>query len=162
MLVPILYLKLCKAPHKSTEYEEITKPPIAYDDEPSRKMEHIGEVMKNKFEINPLIKTILILFAAGLFIMIPAVSSASTLYTNENIHYVYHEAPATFDFLENGEVVGATVSGIPFRQRNIANMYGIDLQRFEIGLAYWYVSDRGVIWAENDLVALSIYISRIA
>jgi len=62
---------------------------------------------------------------------------------------------------DNGTVVGATVSGIPFRQRNIANEYGIRLQRFEIGLAYWYISDRGIIWAESDLAALSIYLSRV-
>ena len=67
-----------------------------------------------------------------------------------------------FSFDEYGQAVGATVSGIPFRQHNVANGYDIRLQRFEIGLAYWYVSDRGIIWAQSDLEALSIYLSRIA
>jgi hypothetical protein len=80
-------------------------------------------------------------------------------YTNTNINTTYHEAPSVFAFDALGEAVGTTISGIPFRQRNVANGYAIRLQRFEIGLAYWYVSDRGVIWADSDLEALSIYLS---
>ena len=102
----------------------------------------------------------LFLVIITIYLFAPATTQAF-LYTPENIHTAYQEVPSTFSFNTNGEAVGATISGIPFRQRNITNTLGVRLQRFEIGLAYWYVSDRGVIWANSDLEALSIYISRI-
>ena len=104
-----------------------------------------------------LMRALLLVFS---FSMTP--TAYAFVYTPENIHYAYHEAPSTFEVASDGTAVGATVSGIPFRQRNITNSMGIRLQRFEIGLAYWYVSDRGVIWAQSDLAALSVYLSRSA
>ncbi len=106
-------------------------------------------------------KNLFLTFVIGITFVIPTNANAF-LYTQENIHYAYHEAPKSFSFDENGQAVGETISGIPFRQRNIVNDSNIRLQRFEIGLAYWYVSDKGVIWANSDLEALSIYISRTA
>lgn len=155
LLVPVLYLRFCK-------YDsDAGKASGDLDDDTPSKMEHIKSLLQNKYEISPLIKSILILLVAGLFIIVPSISFAY-VYTDENIHYAYQEAPSTFSFDEYGQAVGATVSGMAFRQYNIANNYDIRLQRFEIGLAHWYVSDRGVIWAENDITALSIYLSRVA
>ncbi|MBP9759787.1 MAG: efflux RND transporter permease subunit [Candidatus Pacebacteria bacterium] len=164
IFIPILYLKWCKKTEYSNNESRLTTPTPDDDDNiineeeevPARSMEHVGDVLKKKYEISSLIKGIALL---AVFSMIPFSALAYT-YDNENIHSAYHEAPAIFSVDENGETLGATVSGIPFRQYGIANDYGIRLQRFEIGLAYWYVSDRGIIWADNDLTALSVYLSR--
>lgn len=96
-------------------------------------------------------------------LLVPTLSPAQAFtYTNQNISTAYHEAPSDFSIGSSGESMGSTVSGIPFRQYNVTNNAHIRLQRFEIGLAYWYVSDQGIIWADSDLMALSIYLSKTA
>ncbi len=159
MLVPILYLKFCKRmmDEDGIDDTEGVEPETAI----GRKMEHIGDVLKDKFSVSPLMRSLLIVVFGALVVLLPALVSAAE-YTQDNILTTYHEAPASFAISEYGEVTGVTVGGTTFLQRNIANNYGIRLQRFEIGSAYWYVSDRGVIWADTDLVALSIYLSRVA
>jgi HAE1 family hydrophobic/amphiphilic exporter-1 len=160
LMVPILYLKLCKKPHKSTASEKIVRPPK--DDElETRSMEHIGDVMKKRFSPHVVKNKIMSILFAVVLLSVPQYSHAF-IYTQENIKTSYHEKPAHFEVTTEGEMMGATVSGIPIRQRNISNDLGIRLQRFEIGLAHWYISDEGIIWAEDDITALSIYLSRIA
>lgn len=159
MLVPILYLKFCKKPHKSVASEKIARPD---DDEmPPSNMQHIGDVMKERFNPKTIGKGVLSLFVVLLFVCVPT-SVSGFVYTQENITTEYHEAPAHFEVTDAGEMVGATVSGMPFRQRNISNELGVRLQRFEIGLAHWYISDKGIIWAKNDITALSVYLSMVA
>lgn len=61
---------------------------------------------------------------------------------------------------ENGEAWGALTSGVTFTQTNVTNELGVRLQRFQAEDAYWYVTDKGVLQAENDLQALSIYLGK--
>lgn len=174
IFLPILYLKFCKAPHETGGTSEGRSDfPDDEDEEANvRPMAHIGAVLKEKYEISSLIKRtapsprkgglgwgLSVLFVSIAFLS--PLTSLAYIYDTTNIHYAYHEAPASFSVDESGDTLGATVSGIPFRQYSIASNYGIRLQRFEIGLAYWYVSDRGVIWAESDLAALSVYLSLV-
>lgn len=160
LLVPALYLKFCKRLPNDDE-------PIEHERHPdlpapvSRSLLADGATHKEdaSYVISPLLKSVaFVLLAAGM-LSVPSSLQAFT-YDNDTIRNTYHEAPASFTVGEDGTVIGATVSGIPFRQYGIANGYGIRLHRFEIGLAHWYVSDRGIIWAEDDLVALSVYLSR--
>lgn len=80
-------------------------------------------------------------------------------YTNENILTSLHEAPLEFAVDEAGDAVGTTTSGRQFRQYAIGTPESIRLQRFQIDDAFWYVSDKGIIWADSDLSALSVYLS---
>ena len=153
IFVPALYLKFCKYTKKSKDSIEDA------DDGESGKMEHITEVLKKKYDMSTLIKSLFV-FLAALTCLLPSLSYGYT-YDNATIHTVYQEAPRQFEVDEHGNTVGTTVSGMSFRQYSIANSYGIRLQRFEIGLAFWYVSDRGIIWADNDITALSVYLSRV-
>lgn len=160
LLVPVLYLKFCKKPNCGVGEESARD--VEFEEGPERAMKHIGEIMKERFAVDSKSVKVAGLLLALLLLIIPLLTNAFT-YTQENILTTYQEAPASFSFNEYGEVSGATVSGIPFHQRNVlVDGYNIHLQRFDIGLAYWYVSDRGIIWADNDLAALSIYLSRIA
>lgn len=153
IFVPALYLKFCKY---TTKKEEVVED--AVDDEPG-KMEHINEVLKKKYDMSEHIKSFLVLtFVVAC--SLPYHTYAFT-YDAENIHNVYHEAPSEFTVDANGDAFGTTVSGMAFRQYSVANEYNIRLQRFAIGTTGWYVSDRGIIWADNDLTALSIYLSRV-
>jgi hypothetical protein len=68
------------------------------------------------------------------------------------------EAPDTFTVDENGEVHGTT-NGITFSQTNVANDF-TRLQRFQIEETFWYMSDKGIIRADSDIQALSIYLSK--
>lgn len=158
MLVPALYLKLCKKPRDvvhggedtGDEESEVTAP----------RMEHVGDVLKERYSVSSLLKRVVPI--GVLVLLVVPMPLAAFTYTNENIHTVYHEAPAYFLRSNTGEVSGATVSGMVFRQYNILPHSGYRLQRFQIGEAFWYVSDRGVIWAASDLEALSIYLSSVA
>ena len=95
-------------------------------------------------------------------IFLPGVVSASVpvLYTNDNFFSSYHDAPASLFQYETGGFYGYTETGKFYEQLPIQNLYDIKLHRFYIDDAYFYVSDRGVIAASDDLVALSIYMSR--
>lgn len=81
--------------------------------------------------------------------------------TNENFT-VSDKCTAPPDYFiveENGEVWGYLTSGVQFTQRNVSNDLGVRLQRFNLEDAKWYISDRGVIYADSDLQALSIYLT---
>lgn len=82
-----------------------------------------------------------------------------TRYTNTNIETSRHEKPATF-YVERDGALGKTESGRRFYQYAVAQPYGVRMHRFEIDDAFWYISDRGIIWADSDIIALSIYLSR--
>lgn len=65
--------------------------------------------------------------------------------------------PISFWFNTEGESFGTLSDGSSFSQVNIANSF-TRLQKF-CWQECWYVSDKGIIEAEYDLQALSIYLS---
>ncbi len=154
MLVPMLYLKFCKDGGATRDAKQGTMP-LPAPTEPKL------IAARKEYEVSGLLKSILVLIL--IFIAsAPHGVAKGYVYTQENIHYAYHEAPSTFSITSDGTMVGATLSGIPFRQYNVTHGYDIRLQRFEIGVAHWYISDQGIIWANSDLEALSIYLSQVA
>lgn len=68
-----------------------------------------------------------------------------------------HNQPAWFEVSADGSAYGKTVAGEVFTQINIPNNLGIRIQKFAIGPAFFYISDKGIIRANNDLSAVSIY-----
>ena len=154
IFVPALYLKFCKYTKKPKDSVEDTE-----DGKPG-KMEHINDVLKKKYDMGSLIKSFFFVVGLTALFSFPSLSLAFT-YDTENIHHAYHEAPSEFTVDRYGNTVGTTVGGNEFRQYAVASTYDVRLQRFEIGLANWYVSDRGIIWADNDITALSVYLSRV-
>lgn len=105
-------------------------------------------------------------FIAGIFCL-PflaaniAVAEIPALYTNKNFWTSEHDQPASFtqDSAENFS--GTTKTGKVFYQNSIENSLSVRLQRFAIDEAFFYISDRGIIIAPNDTVALSIYLTRL-
>jgi len=98
-------------------------------------------------------------FIVSLLAVITLLSGQTTFayYTQDNFWTVKHEPPAWFETDALGGFFGETVDGQRFTQRPIILQSEIRLHRFEIGLAFFYISDRGVIIAGSDLAALSIY-----
>ena len=70
------------------------------------------------------------------------------------------EKPVWFERDDFGGFYGETESGLSFTQRSIVNDYSIKLHKFTISNTFWYVTDKGIIEAGNDLVAISIYLAR--
>jgi len=71
---------------------------------------------------------------------------------------VMSEEPAWFEVDSiNGGFYGYTTVGTYFTQRPVVTDGGVRLHKFTIAHVSFYVSDRGVFYAENDLVALSTY-----
>lgn len=89
----------------------------------------------------------------GVSAAIPAV------YTNDNFFSSEHEVPASFEQDLLGNFYGRTTTGKIFSQVNIENTLGVRLQKFSIDEAYYYITDRGIITAQNDITALSIYLT---
>lgn len=86
--------------------------------------------------------------------------SAAVLCSNANYdHSERCKAPVEAFEVVDGEAYGHLTSGVNFTQTNVSNDLGVRLQRFQMENAFWYVSDKGVIEAESDLQALSIYLS---
>lgn len=89
----------------------------------------------------------------------PLVVSA-TEYTNDNFQTITHEKPATFAQDVLGNFSGTTEGGKVFSQRAVVADIHVRLHRFTIDQAYFYISSFGLIAAESDTVALSIYLAR--
>jgi hypothetical protein len=87
--------------------------------------------------------------------MIPQTLGA--YFTNENFQTERHNPPSWFVANENGGFYGELTDGTTFAQIPVQNSLGIRMQKFEIDSAYFYISDRGVIYADTDIEALSIY-----
>jgi len=98
------------------------------------------------------------LVAANMLVWVP--SSIAFVYTNDNFNYVTHEQPVHFERLADGSFWGYTETGREFRQVPVPNQYDVRIQKFMIDEAFFYVSDKGTIFAETDLQALSMYFSR--
>lgn len=96
----------------------------------------------------------------ALFPTSEAYAAIPAVYTNDNFWTSEHDQPLNFSQDTSGNFFGVTKTGKLFYQININNEFDIRLQKFSIDEAYFYVSDRGIIRAENDLTALSIYLSK--
>lgn len=92
-------------------------------------------------------------------ILTPLTSSASipATYTNNNFWTSEHDTPEQFFRRENGDFYGFTTTGKYFTHTRVVNDRDVRLHRFAIDQAYFYITDRGPISAEDDLMALSIY-----
>ncbi len=99
-------------------------------------------------------------FVANVLLLVllcnPVVVSAFSLGVTNPI---LAEKPVWFAFDEFGGMYGATESGYTFSQIPVLVDASVRLQKFTIGTTSYYISDRGVIDAPSDLMALSIYFS---
>jgi len=101
-------------------------------------------------------------FFVGMLLAIlvsPAAANIPAVYTNDNIWTSTHDTPVTINLDAEGNFYGETETGKVYRQTNIENSLGIRLHKFSIDEAFWYVSDRGIIEAPSNVVALSIYLT---
>lgn len=98
-----------------------------------------------------------VLFSMVILASYPLVVGAS--YDMENFWTSTHDAPAWFEADGIGGFYGETVRGTSFSQHPVFTNTDIRLHKFAIEKAYFYISDRGIIQAEDDLRALSIYLS---
>ena len=104
-----------------------------------------------------LAAAILTMFAVAFNMVHAQTITAQVRYNNDNINGYQ---PPVADFTEvNGEFYGTLTDGTPFSQTNVVNDI-TRLQKFVLQDAYWYISDKGEIWADNDLQALSIYLTK--
>lgn len=103
----------------------------------------------------------LILMTILLFV-VPLSTSAFYLpdsYTNSNFSQSYHDVPESFSRDSSGNFSGVTSAGKVFTQQYVTASISVRLQRFAIDDAYFYVSSKGIINAESDIQALSMYLS---
>jgi hypothetical protein len=91
----------------------------------------------------------------------PVLAAIPERYTNDNFFSSEHDKPVSFTQDAFGNFSGVTATGKFFYQMNITNSLNIRLQRFSVDEAFFYISDRGVIVAPSDAVALSIYLTRV-
>jgi len=85
--------------------------------------------------------------------------SIPSVYTNENYQTSTHEQPVSFLSDGMGGFYGHTISGREFKQTRVINSADITLYKFSIDEAFFYISDKGQIWAGSDLEAISVYIT---
>lgn len=103
-------------------------------------------------------KTILVSFGAGVVQLLLLVSVAQAFtYTNGNLMSTPHEQPVYFTGDQTNGFWGYTESGRTFTQTPIENDLGFRIHKFAIDDAFFYITDRGIINAPNDLTALSMY-----
>jgi len=83
--------------------------------------------------------------------------TAAVLCNNFNLNSYPCSAPP-----ESRARSGLTTAGIPYKQTYIVNDF-THLERMDLQDAHWYISDLpkggGIIWADTDLEALSIYLA---
>jgi hypothetical protein len=92
-------------------------------------------------------------------LVLPVAASIPDVYTNDNIWTSTHDAPVTISLDSDGNFFGTTATGKLFSQVRIENSLNVRLQKFAIDEAFYYISDRGIINAQSDVVALSIYLT---
>ncbi len=82
-------------------------------------------------------------------------------YTNTNFFTSEQDAPVSFVQDSLGNFSGVTQTGKTFHQRAVVSDISVHLHNFSIDQASFYVSSVGLILAENDTTALSIYLARV-
>jgi len=89
--------------------------------------------------------------------------TASLPVASANFDFVTDSHPAPISFIVNtsGEAYGELEGGYSFTQKNIFMENNIKIQKFVTGAHFFYISDKGIIEAENDLRAISIYFSLV-
>ena len=107
-----------------------------------------------------LLSVLIVSFVAGA-VAVPVQAEIPALYTNENFFTSKHDAPVSFVQDALGNFSGVTESGKTFTQRPVVTDIQVRLHRFAIDEAYFYVSSLGIILADNDTTALSIYLARV-
>ena len=106
-------------------------------------------------------KIILMSFGVGVLqlLLLAGVAQAFT-YTNDNLATTPHEKPAYFEGNQTDGFWGYTETGRTFTQTPIENDLGFRMHKFVIDEAFFYITDRGIINAPDDLTALSMYLTR--
>jgi len=117
----------------------------------------------NKIFVN-ILNTIIVVLTTGVILFFSSLSAQAAeipeTYTNDNFWSSAHDQPLSFTQDKAGNFSGVTVTGKIFTQTNITNSANIRLQRFAIDKAFFYISDRGIIIAPNNVKALSVYFNR--
>ena len=91
--------------------------------------------------------------------MIEILVTATILCNNFNLNSYPCNAPiAEFHQVEKG-FEGVLESGITFTQLNVLEGDYGRIMRISIQDAYWFITDKGVIWADTEIEALSIYLT---
>ena len=107
---------------------------------------------------------LILLFVLGAVTSLPgaAVAQIPATYTNDNFWTSEHDRPVSFSGDGQGNYYGVTETGKSFSQISIENPYQLRIQKFMIDEAFFYITDQGVIKADSDLAALSIYLTKVA
>lgn len=109
----------------------------------------------NKMSVAVSLVTALLVPLSSVQAVIPDV------YTNENFWNSTHDLPISFTIDSLGNVSGFTATGKRFTQTNVENSTTVRLQRFSIDEAFFYISDKGIIKAQSDVAALSMYLGGV-
>ncbi|MCB9812233.1 hypothetical protein H6778_01090 [Candidatus Nomurabacteria bacterium] len=102
----------------------------------------------------------LVLSVALFGVAFPLYAAVPATYTNENFFTSEQDAPVTFTQAADGSFSGMTEGGKTFYQRPVVSDIHVHLHRFSIDEAHFYISSLGLILADSDTVALSIYLAR--
>jgi hypothetical protein len=98
-------------------------------------------------------------------LLVPGLSANAAVpaqYTTTNFWTETHDRPVSFSRTTTGGFVGVTESGKDFSQRPVLlDDFYVRLHYFAIDEVGFYISNRGVIEAPSDIVALSMYLSRL-
>lgn len=71
------------------------------------------------------------------------------------------DKPTSVTVEESGSFSGLTEEGTIYRQYQIVTDRSVRIQKFVLGDIAFYISDKGVFSAEDDLRAISIYFSLV-
>lgn len=93
--------------------------------------------------------------------ILPVQAAVPILYTNENFFTSLHDTPVSPVQDALGNFSGLTETGKLFTQRSVVSDIQVRLHCFAIDEAFFYVSTLGIIVAENDVTALSIYLAQM-
>jgi hypothetical protein len=91
------------------------------------------------------------LFAAERYTVSTVLTTTDFRFNNENWFTAPHPKIATFTVNEDGSAYGLTENSIPFSQYNIANSYGIRIQRFEMQDHYHYIVNGQIAYTPAEL-----------
>lgn len=78
-------------------------------------------------------------------------TSQGIRFNNQNWFTLPHPKVAGFTVEHDGNAYGFTDTGVSFVQYNVANEYGIRIQRFEIQDHYHYIIDGEVAYTPQEL-----------
>ena len=102
----------------------------------------------------------LLISAAVSSVVFLAVDTAHAfVYTNDNFSTTPHERPVYFTGNQTDGFSGYTETGRPFSQVPVIRDSGVRMHKFVIDQAFFYITDKGIINAPDDLTALSKYLT---